>query len=187
MNTATHENRATTPYAPGYPFQPSRPGRSVPDDPDGPLSWPPKMIYKYLDGKVWKQDEAKQAAAMLAYNALNRGIKTNAFFVGPTGCGKTHIWRCLQELYPQRIVIVDASSLTQDGWKGETKWGDLLRDPILQMDRPSILVMDEADKFLIPRYTSYGDNVSHGVASEGLKILEGTRVELRERMLLCVL
>lgn len=181
MNTVTHEDRATTPYAPGYPFQPSRPGKGVPDDPDGPLSWPPKKIYEYLDGKVWKQDEAKQAAAMLAYNALNRGIKTNAFFVGPTGCGKTHIWRCLQELYPQRIVIVDASSLTQDGWKGATKWGDLLRDPILQMDRPSILVMDEADKFLIPRYTSHGENVSHGVASEGLKILEGTRVELKGR------
>ena len=78
MNTATHEDRADTPYAPGYPFQPSRPGKGVPDDPDGPLSWPPKKIYEYLDGKVWKQDEAKQAAAMLAYNALNRGIKTNA-------------------------------------------------------------------------------------------------------------
>ena len=148
---------------------------------DAPLDWPPKKIYEYLEGKVWKQDEAKRAAAMLTYNALNRGIRENAFFVGPTGCGKTHIWRCIQELYPERIVIVDASRLTQDGWKGDTKWADLLRDPILHTGEPAILVLDEADKFLIPRHTAQGENVSHGVAGEGLKILEGTCVELKSK------
>ena len=177
MNTATHEDRADTPYAPGYPFQPSRPGKGVPDDPDGPLSWPPKKIYEYLDGKVWKQDEAKQAAAMLAYNALNRGIKTNAFFVGPTGCGKTHIWRCLQQIYPDRIEIVDSSSLTLEGWKGALKWKDLLRSPIFRSGDQTILVMDEADKMLAPKFSG-SENVSQGIQSEGLTMLEGARVDV---------
>lgn len=151
------------------------------DEPDSPLYWPPKKIYEYLDGKVWKQDAAKRAAAMLTYNALGRGDRENAFFVGPSGCGKTHIWRCLQELYPHRIVIVDASRLTKEGWSGSIKWSDLLRDPILQTGAPAILVMDEADKFLLPCHTSHGDNIAHAVASEGLKILEGSLVEVKER------
>ncbi len=96
------------------------------------MRWPPKRIYEYLDSKVWKQGAAKQAAAILTYNILCRGIRENAFFVGPTGCGKTHVWRCLQELYPNRIVIADASHLTGDGWKGSTKWSTLLQDPTIR-------------------------------------------------------
>lgn len=179
-----YDDRVTTLWDPGNPFGPAawskRADTAAPggDAPDDPLHWPPKKIYKYLDARVWKQDAAKRAAAMLVYNALCRGIKSNAFFVGPTGCGKTHIWHCLQELYPQRIAIADTSSLTQDGWKGNTKWSDLLRNPVLQTGQPAILVMDEADKFLTPRHTSFGENVAHSVAGEGLKILEGTQVEV---------
>lgn len=182
-----YDDRVTTLWNPNNPLEPveCQPSSGVSandeDLPDSPLHWPPKKIYEYLDKKVWKQDAAKRAAAMLTYNVLGRGIKENAFFIGPSGCGKTHIWRCLQELYPQRIVIADASRLTKDGWKGDTKWSDLLRNPIFQAGRPAILVMDEADKFLTPMHTTQGDNVSQAVASEGLKILEGTQVEIKSK------
>lgn len=180
-----YDDRVTALKSPDQPFDQPEGDEDAqtpaPEDsgPDNPLCWSPKKIYEYLDERVWKQDAAKQAAAMLAYNTLGRGIKENAFFVGPTGCGKTHIWRCLQELYPRRIAIVDASHLTQDGWTGGTKWADLLRDPIFCTPGPAILVMDEADKFLMPHY-SHGENVSQAIASEGLKILEGTLVELKK-------
>lgn len=55
----------------------------------------PRQIYDYLDKRGWKQTEAKKAASIIAYNCL-QGIKSNAIFIGRTGCGKTHIWRCLK-------------------------------------------------------------------------------------------
>ena len=74
----------------------------------------PKAVYDYLNQHVWKQDDAKKAAAVIVYKCLH-GIKDNAMFIGPTGCGKTHIWRCLKEIFLDRIEIVDGYSITQDG------------------------------------------------------------------------
>ena len=139
----------------------------------------PKKIYAYLDKRVWKQDAAKRAAAILAYNSLFREVKENAMFVGPTGCGKTHIWRCLQELFPDRIEIVDGSNITADGWKGDKKWSTLLDSPIICAGDPAILVIDEADKMLAPKYSSSGENVSQSIAAEGLKMMEGTIADIK--------
>ncbi|RKI36480.1 AAA family ATPase [bacterium D16-51] len=100
-------------------------------------------------------------------------------FVGPTGCGKTHIWRCLQELFPDRIEIVDGSNITADGWKGDKKWSSLLCSPIFDVGKRAILVIDEADKMLAPKYSSGGENVSQIIAAEGLKLMEGTIVETK--------
>ena len=105
----------------------------------------PQAIYDYLDSHIWKQDEAKKAAAMLMWKAQNK-IKENVMFVGPSGCGKTKIWRCLQKIFPNQIVITDASNITSDGWKGDKKWGTLLNDPIFRKNSHTVLVLDEADK-----------------------------------------
>lgn len=139
----------------------------------------PKKIYAYLDKRVWKQDAAKRAAAILAYNSLFRSVKENAMFIGPTGCGKTHIWRCLQELFPDRIEIVDGSNITADGWKGDKKWSTLLDSPIICAGDPAILVIDEADKMLAPKYSSHSENVSQSIAAEGLKMMEGTIADVK--------
>lgn len=180
-----YDDRTTTLWDPQNPFGPPAWSESVdspgPGQDDPAEHWPPKKIYDYLNGRVWKQDAAKRAAAMLVYNTLGRGIKENAFFVGPSGCGKTFVWRCLQELFPQHIAIVDASRLTKDGWQGSTKWTDLLSNAILHTGQPAILVMDETDKFLIPKHNAEGDNIAQSVASEGLKILEGTQVEIKSK------
>lgn len=112
------------------------------------------------------------------YHCL-RGVKSNAIFIGPSGCGKTYIWRCLKEVFPDRIEIADISSLTLDGWKGSLKWKDLLRSPIFRSGNHSILVLDEADKMLAPKF-SYNENVSQNIQSEGLTMLEGARVEVRD-------
>lgn len=139
----------------------------------------PKKIYGYLDKRVWKQDAAKRAAAILAYNSLFRSVKENAMFIGPTGCGKTHIWRCLQELFPDKIEIVDGSNITLEGWKGDKKWSTLLDSPIICSGDPAILIIDEADKMLAPKYSSHSENVSQSIAAEGLKLMEGTIADIK--------
>ncbi len=152
--------------------------RNISHNMDGDSYDTPKKIYGYLDGKVWKQDAAKKAAAILTYNSLFRGVKENAMFIGPTGCGKTHIWRCLQELFPDKIEIVDGSNITNDGWKGEKKWKNLLSSPVFCTGERSILVIDEADKMLTPKYSN-GENVSQSIAAEGLKLMEGTFIDVK--------
>lgn len=139
----------------------------------------PQDIYNYLNQKVWKQDEAKKAAAILVNNALE-GRKQNMMFVGPTGCGKTHIFRCLQEKYPNIIEIVDASNITQEGWKGQKKWSTLLASPQFANNEHTILVLDEIDKMLAPQITSGGENTSLAIQSEALKIIEGTKVKINK-------
>lgn len=136
----------------------------------------PKKIYDYLNRQVWKQDEAKKAAAIIVYKCLH-GIRDNAMFIGPTGCGKTHIWRCLKEVFPDKIELVDGSSITQDGWKGTTKWKDLLKFSAALQNKGAILVVDEADKMLAPKFSNH-ENVSHSIQAEALKMMEGSIVQV---------
>ena len=178
------------PPSPGYPWYDDR--VTVLRDEEAPdPGWPyntlpprdaydsPKKIYEYLGNHVWKQDAAKKAASIIAYNCFERAVKSNALFVGPSGCGKTHIWRCLKDIFPDRIEIMDGSNITLDGWKGEKKWASLLSSPIFRSSGHTILVIDEADKMLAPRY-SYGENVSNSIQSEGLAMMEGTHVVVKD-------
>lgn len=153
--------------------------RNISHNMDGDSYDTPKKIYRYLDGKVWKQDAAKRAAAILAYNSLFRGVKENAMFIGPTGCGKTHIWRCLQKLFPDKIEIADGSRVTMEGFRGEHKFVSLLQSPIFCTGKRAILVIDEADKMLAPKTTSSGESVGQNISAEGLKLLEGTFIDVK--------
>ena len=131
----------------------------------------PRQIYEWLDERIWKNEEAKRAAALIMWKCLH-GIRQNCLFVGQTSSGKTATWLALQELFPDRVYIADASNLTQDGWKGNNKWSDILR-PVVGLMKNTILILDEADKMIAPKFSS-GENVSFSIMSEGLKILEGT-------------
>ena len=149
------------------------------DDLPQPMYDTPQKIYGYLNSRVWKQDEAKRAAAITMYQCL-QGIKSNALFIGPTGCGKTYIWRCLQEIFPGKIEIVDGSDLTQDGWKGDKKWRDMLRFPAALSGERATLIIDEADKMLAPKYSHHDENVAQAIQAEGLTIIEGTTIDIKD-------
>lgn len=150
------------------------------DDDPAPVTYnTPRKIYDYLCQRVWRQDAAKRAAAIIVYQCL-RGLKSDAIFVGPTGCGKTYTWRVLREIFPGMIEIVDGSNLTMDGWQGSKKWADLLRVPAALSGDPCILVIDEADKMFASKYSSHGENVAHSIQSEGLTILEGTTIDIKD-------
>ena len=139
-------------------------------DAKGILSSPVK-IYEYLDRRVYGQKEAKRAAAMLLWNHVN-GRRQNVLFAGPTGCGKTEIFRQLAKLYPN-IVIHNATSLTGTGWKGNTKVRNLFDGVPQDKMGHLIIVLDEADKM----FEDADDrHYSYIVQNELLKVLEGDMV-----------
>ncbi len=142
----------------------------------------PKEIYAMLDKKVCEQKEAKEAASMLLWEQMN-GIKSNMVFIGPTGCGKTEIFRQLKKIYSD-IYIIDASAITQDGWKGSFKITDIFRNigDVKKIER-SIMVMDEADKMFEPQTTASGENVSYSVQNELLKIIEGEELHIDDMVI----
>ena len=137
----------------------------------------PVKIYEYLDRRVYGQKEAKNAAAMLLWNHVY-GRRQNVLFAGPTGCGKTEIFRQLAKLYPN-IVIHNATSLTGTGWKGNTKVRNLFDG--VDKDKMShlIIVLDEADKM----FEDADDrHYSYIVQNELLKVLEGDMVHFDGNM-----
>lgn len=75
-----------------------------------------KALYDYLNHQAWKQDEAKKAAAIIVYKCL-RGIKDNTMFIGSTGYGKTHIWRCLKETFGEYRDILDNIACVSYLWR----------------------------------------------------------------------
>jgi len=137
----------------------------------------PTKIYKYLLEKVYHQDDYCREAAMILYNH-KRGIPDKYFVCGPAGSGKTFVWQCLQEIYPN-IIIVDSSNISAEGWKGDHKVLDFLQ----QMDPENpdgIIVFDEFDKLATPRTNSGGENVSASIQAEFLKLIEGKIVKQKD-------
>lgn len=138
-------------------------------------SWSAKQIYDYLDTNVYGQKEAKKAAAKLLWNHM-QGRRQNLVFAGPTGCGKTEIFRQLQKLYPN-IVIQDATSLTGEGWVGNMKIRNLFDCPDGVNPEHLIIVLDEADKLF--EDVGFSHDRSRIIQNELLKILEGDTVHFK--------
>ena len=139
---------------------------------DGKLDdWSPKDIERWLHsdvGGIVGQDTACRAAAMIVYNHFERRPSVS-LFIGPTGCGKTEIWRALRREYSaDNVHIIDASTLTAEGWRGSNKISSIFRS--IRPDRRGrcILVLDEFDKVLEPQYgannTNYSDLIQNHAA-----------------------
>ena len=129
----------------------------------------PAAIYRYLDERVYGQKDAKRAAAMLLWNHVN-GRRQNVVFAGPTGCGKTEIFRQLAQIYPN-IKIHNAPSITGTSWKGNMKVRNLFDGVSGEEQKHLIIVLDEADKLF------EGDGrCGQVVQNELLKVLEGDMV-----------
>lgn len=141
-------------------------------------TWKPKEIYDYVKKEIYGQEEAVKAASMLIYNHI-RGHKRNVLFLGPTGCGKTEIWRVLGKLY-KNIRIIDSTRITQEGWKGDYKFQNVFDGLEPDDAEHMILVLDEFDKMCEPMYGSNGSNYSTAIQNELLKFIEGTDIECKD-------
>ncbi len=130
----------------------------------------PRTIYEFLRDKVYKQDMACKAAAMILYNHINKITSCN-FFCGPPGVGKTYIWQIIKQyLYPY-VIIEDSSRITKTGWVGNNK----VTSPLFQIDPKVkdgyIIVFDEFDKLCKPQY-SKDENISSAIQSELLTLIQ---------------
>lgn len=134
------------------------------------LNMTPKEIYDHISKYVVHQESAKRAAAMLVYNHA-RGHGRNIIMAGPTGCGKTEIWRSLSELIPC-IQIVNGPQLTAEGWKGGNKISDIFTS---SEEKNIIVVIDEADKIFEPMVGGNGCDYSKLMQNELLKLMDHTK------------
>lgn len=134
----------------------------------------PRQLTEWLHtkGGIVRQDEAVKAAALIAYNHC-MGRPSVSLFAGPSGSGKTEIWRALcRKFGTEKIVIIDGSSLTAEGWKGNLKISSVFQNIAPENRNNLILVIDEMDKLLEPQITSGETNYSYMIQNQLLKLFD---------------
>ncbi|XCP85810.1 AAA family ATPase [Roseburia hominis] len=142
------------------------------------LGWTPRSIYNYLENRVYGQKEAKRAAAMLVYQHLH-GNRRNVVMAGPTGCGKTEIWRTLSREF-DCIKILNGPQISCDGWKGSYHIKDIFLDEPREKAGKQIIVIDEADKLFEPTVGAGGTDFAQRIQNELLKIMDGDTITFVE-------
>ena len=134
----------------------------------------PQDYARALHDHIHGQDEAVRVASVIAWNHQH-GRRQTALFMGPTGCGKTEIWRQLSARI-DNVTIVDGSQLTANGFRG-LHIRDIFQACHSRADSERLLlVVDEADKLMEPLTNSDGCDYSRALQNEFLKICDGDTV-----------
>ena len=157
----------------------------------------PAQIYEHLDQFVVGQERAKRTVAIAAYNHQKRILnktdnrpntikKSNILFIGPTGCGKTHIARSLADALDVPFTVVDATEYTEAGYYGkdvEVMVAELLFKTGGKTDETQrgIIFIDEIDKIARRAHGARTGAGSRDIGGEGvqqalLKLLEGSEI-----------
>ena len=108
-----------------------------------------------------QENYARQLCNLVAYHCrkntlIDLGIPVDdlpyqgALVIAPTGQGKTYLLRTIAKLIDINVIILDASGLAHEGWKGNTL-SQLLSGNEQELDdydkwKRSILFIDEIDK-----------------------------------------
>ncbi len=135
-----------------------------------------KKLIQEIKGKVIGQDDAIEDIVSTLWQNSKSQKKNNLLLIGPTGVGKTQIIRELSQIIDVPMVVVDASSLTQTGFEGESV-ENALKNLLYSCDKDiakaekGIIVLDEIDK--LSNSANSGEKIATtGVQYELLKLLE---------------
>lgn len=139
--------------------------------------------YKHVRSQVISQDAAvKKIVSILDRNFSidNFRNKTNMLVIGPSGVGKTEIFRSIDSVINVPIVVTDASQYSAAGYEGADVT-DMLVDLYYRANcdinnaQKGILVIDEIDK----KVTSSRDDASGTrVINSLLSLMEGSKINI---------
>lgn len=144
----------------------------------------PREIYNQLSENVFGQHEAKVAlsAAASKHLALSKLAPlsrrpSHILLLGPTGSGKSHMVESLAETLKIPAIFVDATSLTEAGYRGreiDSMFEELIQAAGGDVSRAEsgIIFIDEIDK-IRTRQGTERDIRGEGVQYSLLKILDG--------------
>lgn len=169
---------------------------SVKDTSDAALPKPVE-IKALLDEYVIAQDRAKKDIAVAVYNHYKRrevakaskanGVeisKSNILLLGPSGTGKTELFRSISRALKVPFSVQDCTALTQTGYVGADP-EDIIRGLVesasgnVERAEWGIVLLDEFDKLARKSGRSasgYRDVTGEGVQQALLKLIEGDRI-----------
>ena len=146
----------------------------------------PQEIYEAVKKTIKGQDEAIRMIATCLWATVNGRsnniTKKQMILIGPTGVGKTAIFKKLQQILNIPVIIFSVPGLSQAGYTGRST-DEILKQVYFECmeDRDTaekaIVILDEYDKLAYNGNDKSGDVSTVGVQNELLKMVEGyTRV-----------
>lgn len=148
----------------------------------------PKEICDLVKKTIKGQDEAIKTIVTCLWATVNGRsqskplTKKQMILVGPTGVGKTAIFKKLQKILNVPVIIFSVPGLSQAGYVGRST-DEILKQVYFEtmQDRDTaekaIVILDEYDKIAYNGNDKSGDISTVGVQNELLKMIEGyTRV-----------
>lgn len=152
----------------------------------------PEDIFDYLSKHIVGQDDFLRHLSVFGYEHMARlkalsekqepGAKKNLFVIGPTGCGKTFGVELLASYLDVPFVLIDATSLTAEGYVGQDV-RDIARMLIsssadnVQKASCGIVAIDEVDKIVSRQSQSASVDIGgHSVQTALLKIIDSSRI-----------
>ncbi|MBN1755785.1 AAA family ATPase [bacterium] len=149
-------------------------------------------IYNYLKKNVIGQDSVlKMVSVEFANHYLRSNTrdeispqKSNLFFVGPTGCGKTYILKLLEGYLGIPVLILDANEFSETGYVGRDVHEIIpelykLTKGNIDLAEKAVIYIDEIDKIGCKSshfgHFSNRDVSGRSVQEELLTIIDGTK------------
>jgi len=115
--------------------------------------------------------------------AIDSGFDTDALpkvaqlVIAPTGCGKTYLIKNLAKAAGLEFILIDASTLTPSGYKGENLNSTLAKRlnaiPGITKKKRCVVLIDEFDKAAIGKN---GRDAFYNAQSSFLTLLEGSKI-----------
>lgn len=140
----------------------------------------------YVLSRIKGQDKEVRKAVYIVYEYLKtiasgKPMHSVSWFItAPSGSGKTEFYRSIRDFFKKKnvpipVIQYDMSRITETGFKGaETSEIPALAYNERQTSGYAICFLDEADKRLIPSYSSHGQDMNRAVQAELLTMVEGT-------------